>query len=50
MISNYPQGAEYDSNAPYNEEIIESIPVEVTVSFTHCNTNSKILALTIGFF
>ena len=38
MISNYPQGAEYDSNASYNEEIIESIPIEVTVSITMSKT------------
>ena len=35
---NYPAGAQYDPNAPWNEPPIEDIEVEVTVSLTISKT------------
>lgn len=35
---NYPAGAQYDPNAPWNEPSVENIEVEVTVSLTISKT------------
>lgn len=51
---NYPAGAQYDPNAPWNEPPIEDIEVEVTVSLTISKTlkvrvpsiNGKVLPIT----
>ena len=33
-MSNYPAGAQYDSNAPYNQPELEPVKVDVTISQT----------------